>query len=90
MTPEEFSDICKEFDASPESHAFDEGHPVFLLAEENDLLKDKLRKVAESIHYPDCWDTAAFPSLFDALSEIGCNPSHCTKHQPCTKTYLEE
>lgn len=33
-------------------------------------------KLAESIHYPNCWDTMAYPSLQEALDEIGCNADH--------------
>lgn len=33
--------------------------------------------IAKAIHYPQCWDTVAYPSLHDALNEIagciGCN-----------------
>jgi len=29
------------------------------------------RDVAKAIHYPECWDTAAYPELGDALVEIG-------------------
>ena len=25
------------------------------------------------IHYPDCWDVIAYPTLEDALQEIGCS-----------------
>ena len=27
-------------------------------------------KLAAQIHYPECWDTAAYPSLEDALWEV--------------------
>ncbi len=37
-----------------------------------------LEKVGRAIHYPECWDTMAYPTLLDALKEIGCNPDHCT------------
>lgn len=46
MTPEEFNNICKEFDAAPDSHSWGEGHPVFCLAEENDSLKKRVRELA--------------------------------------------
>lgn len=26
--------------------------------------------IAKAIHYPDCWDTAAYPALADALSAV--------------------
>lgn len=47
-------------------------------------LTDELRAVAAAIHYPDCWDTAAYPTLASAALEIGCNECDCTKH-PLTK-----
>lgn len=29
--------------------------------------------VVEAMHYPKCWDTVAYPTLFDALNELaGC------------------
>lgn len=36
-------------------------------------------KIAEAIHYPRCWDTAAYPTLFDALYEMAgcCGCSEC-------------
>jgi hypothetical protein len=27
---------------------------------------------AEQLHYPDCWDTAAFPTFLDAVAEASC------------------
>lgn len=40
----------------------DDVQPVFTLAAVTDFL-------GPGIHYPDCWDTAAYPSVFDALRE---------------------
>jgi DUF438 domain-containing protein len=45
MTPEEFNKICKEFDSAPDDHGWDEGHPIFCLAQENDKLKERLPKL---------------------------------------------
>jgi hypothetical protein len=46
----------------------------------NNLLNAE--KCAEAIHYPRCWDTAAYPTLADAIWEAltwaGC--SECQKH----------
>ena len=39
------------------------------------------KEIAAKIHYPDCWDSAAYPTLFSALNEMGCNPDNCTKTQ---------
>jgi hypothetical protein len=31
-------------------------------------------EISKIIHYPDCWDTVAYPSLIDAVHEIvSCN-----------------
>ena len=42
-------------------------------------LESELKQIAESIHYPDCWDTVAYPTLYDAIRERGCNPEDCTR-----------
>ena len=34
----------------------------------------ELEEIAEAIHYPDCWDTMAYPTLLDAITEI----NHCS------------
>lgn len=49
-----------------------------LLLEINSLRKTN-GDLAEAIHYPGCWDTAAFPELADALKEVGCNPADCER-----------
>lgn len=33
----------------------------------------ELSKVAQNIHYPECWDTVAYPTLMDALREFTCS-----------------
>lgn len=37
----------------------------------------QLKRVARAIHYPACWDTAAYPTILDALEELascsGCS-----------------
>ena len=48
MSPEEFNNICEEYDATPYDFAWDEGHPIFLMAQENDELKVKL-EAAEKV-----------------------------------------
>jgi len=36
-------------------------------------------RIATHIHYPECWDTAAYPTLADAVCEITCcDPAQCT------------
>lgn len=38
-----------------------------------DRWQEYVKEVSIIIHYPDCWDTVAYPSLRDALKEIaGC------------------
>ena len=39
----------------------------------------EIKRIADAIHWPDCWDTAAYPTLLSAIQEIGCNPEDCTK-----------
>jgi len=36
-------------------------------------LKAERDRLASAIHYPEHWDTTAYPTLYDALNEIGCN-----------------
>ena len=38
---------------------------------------DDVKLMAEAIHYPECWDTIAYPTLLDAIKEIGCNAEDC-------------
>ena len=46
------------------------------------ITNDGAEALAKAIHYPDCWDTMAYPTLFDALVEIShCDPEQCTKEQ---------
>ena len=50
---------------------------------EVDRYKDILNECASAIHYPDCWDTAAYPAIEDALKEaawaLGCSCKECMK-----------
>jgi hypothetical protein len=39
-------------------------------------------RVAKHLHYPECWDTAAYPTLKDAISAIG--------HSKCTNDECEQ
>ena len=35
-------------------------------------------RIAMNIHYPECWDTMAYPTLADAVIEItSCDPEQC-------------
>ena len=41
-------------------------------------LNAERERIAKQIHYPECWDTAAYPSLADAVCEIAaCDPEQC-------------
>lgn len=42
----------------------------------------RLYGIAAAIHYPACWDTMAYPTLLDAITEIGCNPATCCTPSP--------
>lgn len=36
-------------------------------------IKQRIESLAGLIHYPQHWDTACYPTLEDALEEIGCS-----------------
>lgn len=36
-------------------------------------------RIAAAIHYPECWDTAAYPTVESALAEVFAH-YHCTEH----------
>jgi len=40
------------------------------IKKERDELRVELKALAKLIHYPDCWDTAAYPNLSDAMGGI--------------------
>jgi hypothetical protein len=40
--------------------------------------KKEMAQYAKAIHYPDCWDTAAYPTLMDAIWELLPVESMCT------------
>ena len=42
------------------------------------VLESELARVKSAIHYPECWDTVGYPTLYDAVNEIGCSPEDCT------------
>lgn len=68
MSPEEFNKICKEYDKAPSYYGWDENHPIFLLAQENDRLKGMINSPImeefltgvhlEAIHQVERWGTA--------------------------------
>lgn len=42
------------------------GTPLFALTEDQ---LDARQRIAKELHYPECWDTAAYPTLEEALLE---------------------
>ena len=53
MTPEQFNEICIEYVAAPDDHAWDKDHPIFQLAEENDRFRVLLRRCKEVMECND-------------------------------------
>ena len=49
MTPEQFSEICKQYDEAPEEFGWDQEHPIFCLAQENDSLQQRVRSMQAKI-----------------------------------------
>jgi len=44
-----------------------------------DELTEELAVIARHIHWPECWDTMAYPTLADAVCEITmCDPKQCS------------
>jgi len=42
-------------------------------------LEGQMKEIALHIHYPECWDTTAYPTLASAVTEITyCDPEQCT------------
>ena len=46
------------------------------------MSEEHIAEISKAIHYPECWDTAAYPTLAEALLEFitdfTCNPDTCT------------
>lgn len=40
------------------------------LERENAALRKQLATISKILHYPDCWDTAAYPDLESCIEEI--------------------
>lgn len=43
--------------------------------------KAELEDIAKIIHYPECWDTMAYPTLLSAIKahQLECCPTSCIK-----------
>ena len=52
---------------------------IKVILKERDALRGELDAIAKLIHYPDCWDTAAYPKLSDAMSGITEYYFKCTE-----------
>jgi len=46
-------------------------------------IEGRNKELADTIHYPNCWDTMAYPTLLSAIREI----SNCSI---CVKEYTNE
>lgn len=45
-------------------------------------LEGQIKEIALHIHYPECWDTMAYPTLADAVCEIThCDPKQCSHNR---------
>lgn len=42
-------------------------------------MRETDKDIAADIHYPDCWDTAAYPRLIDAIRQL----AHCAGCEEC-------
>ena len=49
MTPDEFKEICAEYDKAPDDADWGEDHPIFQLANENDILKKKYNELIMAV-----------------------------------------
>lgn len=51
-----------------------------------DVRYKQLAGIAKDLHYPDCWDITAYPTIFDALKEI----SHCSECRPVRESGTQD
>jgi hypothetical protein len=48
------------------------------------ITNEQACKLADALYWPECWDTIAYPTLFDALAEfISRNSEYCDIRKPC-------
>src|ERR1035437_3295689 len=60
--------------------AFEEALELYLREDAKSPAPDVvMAEIAKSLHYPQCWDTIAYPSIHDALREL----SACTGCAEC-------
>jgi len=46
--------------------------------------------VATQIHYPECWDTVAYPTLMSAVWEIMCWADTGCTNEDCNGIHMED
>lgn len=46
--------------------------------------------IATQIHYPECWDTMAYPTLFSAIWEIICWTDIGCSNEDCNEIHKED
>ena len=61
---------CYRSDVSCIDCEFKEPCNVFVYVKQQMELEEENKKIAEAIHYPECWDTMAYPTLVYALWEM--------------------
>lgn len=73
---------------------------ILELMKENEILsvnREFYNKVARLYHYPECWDTAAYPTLYDAIYELRGQCTTCGMYLPaeepvpsCETCYIQD
>ncbi|GAI04358.1 unnamed protein product [marine sediment metagenome] len=48
-------------------------HEIERLKKELSELREQQEALKTAIHYPEHWDTAAYPTLIDAISQLSCS-----------------
>jgi len=91
----EYSDyaaVAENLRKAHKDYGFEIRDPCGTIWEEAERLQKELAaseaqidRIAKHIHYPECWDTAAYPTLEDAVCEITrCDPNQCRHHKEQT------
>lgn len=62
------------------TYAMSEAIKVYerMSAPKREISDERMIRIAKELHYPECWDTAAYPTIYDAIIEASrcseCNP----------------
>lgn len=93
---ENAAEILFKFDREPETSKLEEWQACYaiLFRQLNDLVTHRhagqvvveLAKIAKEIHYPECWDTAAYPTIYNALHEMAA----CCKCAECKPSIIPD